>query len=85
MLQNNLKMKIIIYLIGKDLALKFVTFKISIRMKRLQTDYFQYNLNMNLKKVFKKYIFLIIYRIHIQCLMNIFQNKKLKDTSYAIV
>ena len=56
MLQNNLKMKIIIYLIGKDLALKFVTFKISIRMKRLQTDYFQYNLNMNLKKVSKKNI-----------------------------
>ena len=54
-------------------------------MKRLQTDYFQFNLNMNLKKVFKKYIFLIVYRIHIQCLMNIFQNKKLKDTSYAIV
>lgn len=55
--------------VGKEIALMFVTYKINTQMKHLQVDYFKFNLTMNLKLDFKRYILLIVFHTLIQCLM----------------
>jgi hypothetical protein len=55
--------------VGKEIARMFVTYKISIQMKRHLVDCFKFNLIMNLKLDFKKYILLTAYLTLIRCSM----------------
>jgi hypothetical protein len=71
--------------VGKETALILAIYKINIRMKHLHVDFSKYSLIMNSKQDTKKYILLIVFHIHIQCLMIIYQNKKLKDIYSATV